>query len=105
MNSNDFRELFYRIATPEYSPTIREIAEAAGIKSNGSVHRHLHRLYAKGEVVMNPRGRGRAFYPPKPERSEDQFLLQQWLKFYECEDLEIPEVALIERTNRFLKNG
>jgi len=42
---NDF------IKTNGYSPTIREIGEAVGLKSTATVHGHIERLVAKGKLT------------------------------------------------------
>lgn len=37
-----------------YSPTIREIRDGVGLKSNGNVQQHLDRLFDAGLIRHNP---------------------------------------------------
>ena len=45
------------------SPTVREICVNIGIKSTSTVHRYLHRLEEKGEIIM-PKGKNRSIKIP-----------------------------------------
>lgn len=51
------------IDTHGYGPTVREIAEAAGLRSTATVHYHLRRLAQAGRIVLET-GRKRAVSLP-----------------------------------------
>ena len=38
-----------------YAPSIREIADAVGLKSSSSIHAHLMKLEEEGRIEMKPR--------------------------------------------------
>lgn len=47
-------------------PSIPEIMEGTGVRSSGTVHRHLCQLVAEGALAHFPRTRGGAFVPTSP---------------------------------------
>ena len=38
-----------------YSPSVREISSAVGLKSSSSIHAHLMKLEEEGRIEMKPR--------------------------------------------------
>lgn len=56
------------IETTDHSPTIREIAQAVGLKSTATVHTHLEKLEAEGRIRRL--GEQRRIYPMKVSGEE-----------------------------------
>lgn len=59
------------IRTQGYSPSVREIGEAVGLKSPSTVHFHLKHLEEVG-VIEKGAGKGRAIALTEPPEAEDQ---------------------------------
>lgn len=60
------RSTIYRTG---YSPSVRDIQKALGIKSTSTVHAYLDRLEAKGYIVRSP-GKSRTIRTSGPDRDD-----------------------------------
>lgn len=75
------------IATHDYSPTYREIAEAMGLTSQSTVHKHLHCLKAEGIITISPTAKQAikiVTYPADCGRFEFQGDSLLWDKELKC---------------------